>query len=48
MNANAKPDPGSEKRPRDVVRTVRGNERNMWDEPRGQKPERLDPPTYEP
>jgi hypothetical protein len=36
-----------EKRPREVIHIVRGNDRNMWDKPPGQRPDRLNPPVYE-
>jgi hypothetical protein len=29
------------------IHTVRGNARNMWDKPPGQKPSSLEPPSYE-
>lgn len=47
MDAQPKNDPGPEQRPRDVIRIVRGNDRNMWIKPPGQRPDRLNPPTYE-
>jgi hypothetical protein len=47
MDAKPKQEPRPEKRRREVIRIVRGNERNMWAKPRGQRPDRLHPPTYE-
>jgi hypothetical protein len=41
-------EPGPEKRPREVIRIVRGNDRNMWTTPPGQRPDRLNPPVYQP
>jgi len=47
MDGRPKNDPGPKKRPRGVIRIVRGNDRNMWAKPPGQRPERLNPPIYE-
>ena len=48
MDNKPEKQPGPETRPRDVTRIVRGNGRNLWTKPPGQRPERLNPPTYEP
>jgi len=48
MDAKPKSGPGLEKGTKDVIRTTRGNERNMWAKPLGQRAERLDPPVYDP
>lgn len=40
------PTPG--KRTGQDIQIVRGNDRNMWIKPTGQRPERLNPPIYEP
>ena len=46
MDSKPKKQPGPEMRPRGVIHIVRGDDRNMWTKPPGQKPERLNPPTY--
>jgi hypothetical protein len=47
VDLKPKKEPGPEKRPREVIRTIRGNAPNMWDKPRGQRPDRLNPPAYQ-
>jgi hypothetical protein len=47
MDSKPRNEPGPA-RPRDGVHVVRGNEPNMWTKPPGQRPDRLNPPIYEP
>ena len=48
MDSKPKKEPGPEKRSRDIIRIVRGDDRNMWTKPPGQRRDRLISPTYEP
>ena len=48
MSSKPRKDPVPEKRPSEVIHIVRGNDRNMWDKPPGQRAGRLNPPVYEP
>jgi hypothetical protein len=47
MKGKPKKDPGPDNRAREVLKIVRGNDRNMWEKPPGQREDRLNPPVYQ-
>ena len=48
MDPKPSHDPKPAKAPKGIIRIRRGNDRNMWTKPLGQRPERLNPPVYDP